>query len=210
MGKGNKNVKRVAMMLAVCLMIYLIIDYCNPFAFFKINILRINTDFLAIVVNNIVVVSIAIFTFIFIDRRQIQKHINQEDVAKFLLKMTYEMCESNVSIFDDESFVKELKAKAYSLDVENNPVRKIEKSAFENEQLIMDAFMNGTLSKEIVEDYFAMKKAYSFCMTVGFFYYDHPKLYEREKNKFINCYREGLARLEGSKKVSDSNTNVNV
>lgn len=199
LGEEFKNIKRSIKLLTACVLIYLIIDYINPFGFFKINILRINTDFLSIILSNLVVVSIAVFTFAYIDKREINKHINQENVAKLLIKMTYENCKSNIEIFDDEHFVKKLidKVDFDSLDTKNDPVRKIEKSAYENEHLIMEAFMEGTLPNDILEDYFAMKKAYGLFMTVRVIFFDHPEIYEREKRKFITCFENGMAHLEG-------------
>ncbi len=176
---------------------YLVIDYLNVLSFCGIKVERINDSMLAIFVENIIVVTIALLTYYYIDKQNVARQKNQEKSASLLLSSIYANCKENVELFDDSS-IAEMLIKKTDFDKcisEDDPVRKLEASAFASENYVMEAFMNGIFTKEQMEQYMLMKSTYCKYMTLRTVLFDAPGMYGAAREDFDKAYSAGIANI---------------
>lgn len=155
-------------------------------------------DLFSLIVNNGVVILIALFAFVYIDRRQIKRMKNQEEAAKILLRNVFNNCKKTVVMFDDEKFVK-LIIKKTDFDkpiTADDPTRILEDNAFKNESIVFDLFKEGLLSSDIFQAYIDMKQAFQMFMSTRITLYDAPEIWGPIRENFLEKYRDGLKLIQ--------------
>lgn len=156
---------------------------------------------LSIVINNVVIIAIAIFTYRYIDRRNILRQKNQEEVATVFLKSIYENCKKNVELFNDKKIEQSILKKT-DFDkpfTKSEPIGLLETSAFSDEQIIIESFKNGVISGSLLEDYMAMKAAYQSYMICRVTFFDVPELYTPLESDFYRKYDVGMNHIRGTR-----------
>ena len=155
-------------------------------------------DLFSLIVNNGVVIFIAIFTFVYIDRKNVKRMKNQEEAAKFFLLKVFDNFKKTVELFDDDSIVK-LIVKKTDFDkpeTADDPSKKLENSAFENEAIVFDSFKEGLLSRDTIKAYMEMKYAFQMFMSTRVVLFDAPEVWEPLRNSFFEKYNCGLELLQ--------------
>lgn len=174
------------------MLLYLIADYMNILDLVSLKTDRFNVGFFAVFVDNIIVLTIAVMTYYVIDKKAVYRQHNQEEVAKAILKRICDRCKVTVDSFDDaviaEAIIK--KAKFNEVEDENSPVGKLNKNPFQNEEYLMNAFLDGVLEKNILVKYLEFKETYSDFVFLRITLFDYAPLYEEKKKKFLHKYEE--------------------
>ena len=155
-------------------------------------------DLFSLIVNNGIVILIAIITFIYIDRRNVKRMKNQEEVAKVFLLEVYKNCKETVELFDDDSIAR-LIVKKSDFDktiTADAPVKKLENSAFENESIVFDSFKEGVLSKDIFQAYIDMKQAFQKFMFTRITLFDAPEIWKPLRKSFLEKYSYGIKLIQ--------------
>lgn len=155
-------------------------------------------DVISLVVNNSVIIIIALLTYHYIDRKSVIRQKNQEKIAKRLIKTVYDSCKENVDLLDDK-WVEQLIIKKTDFDkpiTDTDPTVKLENYAFTNEHIIMDAFQDGILSVELFNQYIEVKNAYKKYMNYRITFFDVPNLYNPLRQDFEDKYLQGKSSLE--------------
>lgn len=136
-------------------------------------------------------------TFYFIDRKQIEKEKNKNEIANIILKNIYEICLDNIHICNDDiinnyivpncNFDKLIYEDEYMSNLLNQP--------FQNENIIYDLLKDGIISKKLYENYLVCKKNYREYITIRINFYDKPELSKDKKIDVISELRNSLDNL---------------
>ena len=153
---------------------------------------------ISLVINNAVVICIAIFTYKYINKRSVRRQINQEEVAKTLIKSIYANCRNDVDLFNNERIVESIVKKTdFSQPIiETDPFNRFAEYAFLDEPIVIESFKQGVLDGKMLEDYMAVKLAYRHYLICRITFFDAPELYEPLRVEFEEKYKIGMRELE--------------
>ncbi len=156
-------------------------------------------NLISLIVNNVVIIALAIFAYFYIDKKNVKRLKNQEEVARVLLLSVYKNCKANVDLLDNQNAEKTIiKHTDFSKPInDNDPIKILERSAFENESEIVELFKNGAIEGDYLQSYMDMKSAYKLYMSMRIAFFDAPELYLPIRIDFDNKYRDGISKLEG-------------
>lgn len=142
-----KNRKLIRFLFLIFI-VYMILDYINILTKVGINVKNINLEIL----NIFIVIALYMTTFYFIDRKQMEKEKNKNEIANIILKNIYEMCLDNIHTYNDDiinnyivpncNFDKLIYKDEYMSNLLNQP--------FQNENIIYDLLKDGIISKKII------------------------------------------------------------
>lgn len=158
-------------------------------------------NIVSLVINNAVVISIAFFTYKYINKRSVCRQINQEEVAKTIIKSIYANCRSDVDLFDIERIAESI-IKKTNFDqpiIETDPFNRFVKNAFADEPVVIESFKQGVLNGKILEDYMAMKSSYRNYLICRITFFDAPEAFKPLREEFEDKYIHGLSGLETKK-----------
>ncbi len=158
-------------------------------------------NIISLVENNFVVIGIAVFTYRYINKRSVCRQVNQEEVAKTMIKSIYSNCRNDVNLFDDERIVKSVikKTDFNQPIIETDPFNRFVDNAFYDEPIVFEAFKQGVLNGKMLEDYLAMKLAYRNYLICRITFFDAPELYNSTREEFEDKYIKGMSGLEARK-----------
>ena len=181
----------------LCLYVFLdIIDFSQCFPI--VASANLNTAYMEIFFNCITVVSIAVATYVVINKESVSRQKNQEEIYIETLRKMYLGCEACVEYIENPEIFEILIRKVdFNQPItENSPIGKWKMIPFENEEFLQESFKNGILGLECFKQYLAVKKAYSEYMTMRFTFFDKPDMYEPLKKEFKDKYDEAMKLLE--------------
>lgn len=147
--------------------LYLVLDYFDILSLLGVKTTKFNSEFMGIFINAFVVIGLYIFSFLYIDRKNEIRIRNQESIANALLLQIYEECHRIVKMFDNPKMMNAIVRKVNPDEIvtDDNPFRRLEKSPYENEPILMELFKEGILSKDEYNEYFKIKEDYRNFMT---------------------------------------------
>ena len=185
--------RKIIRFLFLIFIVYMILDYINILTKVGINVKNINLEIL----NIFIVIALYMTTFYFIDRKQMEKEKNKNEIANIILKNIYEICLDNIYIFNDDiinnyivpncNFDKLIYEDEYMSNLLNQP--------FQNENIIYDLLKDGIISKKLYENYLVCKKNYREYITIRIMFYDKPELSKDKKIDVISELRNSLDNL---------------
>lgn len=195
----SKNViLRVIVFSSLFLLIYLILDYLNIGYAIGLNVERINSSLLSIIVNACLAITLYIVTFEFVDKRNASKQRNKELVANCVLVDIYKQCKNNMDIMEDPSLYQKVTrfVKSNEFIEKDNKYRVFENIPFENEAFLLGFFEDGTLSVGEYKSYIANKNNYRQFMTISLIFPDLPDKVNAARNIADEGLELAIRRLE--------------
>lgn len=200
---NRKVVKKLLTFFFLMSVAYVALDYFNIPKSLGIEIDRLNMDVFSAFFDNAIVMLIAVITYLLIDRKNIEKQKNQEEIIFSVMESIYKTCKENVDLFETPQITEMLVRKTdfNSTEYDNLPAGKLAKAAFLDEAIIIDAFKEGILNKTYFDDYIKMKNAYKKFMLVRITFFDAPEVFAPVKHEFESCFNEGISAIENRNKI---------
>lgn len=128
--------------------------------------------------NAIVVLLIALITYLLIDGRNERRKNNQEEIARTILKHTYSEVDSYMKMMDTELFLKAIPKRfpgdEYTED--NVAYQHLRNGPFIFESQIFELAGNGIVTAKQLQDYFQVKESYSRFLTNYITFYDQENM----------------------------------
>lgn len=162
---------------------YFIIDYLDVLSKFGFNPESVNLDLLGIVVNSVIVIGLYYLSFIYIDKRQIEKDQNMKDLCSILLHQTYTSCKKNYELVCNYNVVKEYIIPKLQ---EDNIIHNLQEIPFKNERELMSIAEQGNISSEEMQTYLFIRDSYKFFVNMRIAFYD-AKDQSKEKQEEVNA-----------------------
>lgn len=184
----SKQKNKIIIGSSIFVFLYLIIDYFNLFSLLGFKASNINTNLLGIVINSIVVISLYLVTFEFVDKRNEAKERNKVLTAKQMLKQVYSKCKYNMELMEDPK-IRPYIVRFVDPDklIENdNKYRIFEESPFINESELLEFFKDGTLTEDVYKTYLINKDNYHQFMTMSLTFPDLPDKVDKARQKAIS------------------------
>ena len=210
--KTEEKVHFKIMIPVILFIVYGIIDYLNIPQLFGLSSERFNMDFFDVFLNATIVIALYIATYIFIDRKEIQRNTNARDTADVLLLCTYTDCYDNLKMVCDTNWVREYiipKVDGNKPPNDNRVISNIQNFPFESKQELLELSKGGYIEKDALQKYFRIQKEYKHMISMRITFYDlSDPMTDEQRALFINieqrCIRflsmleEEIARLEGN------------
>lgn len=162
-----------------------------------LNCNDINWGIQGTLIGAVITVGLFVLTYLLIQRRDIKRQRNKQEIAILLLKDTYTDCKKGLSLFE----------KTYYQILASNPhedtakqirsdAEKFAQSSFQNETVIMDLCKDGVISSEQLRAYFMVKTFYLQHFTVSIAMPDNTKLHEGTRELAEQKIEEALKLIE--------------
>lgn len=162
----------------------LFLDYINISDRLGIMSQNINLDLMGIVFDAMIVITIYIISFFYIDNRQNEKDSKAQDAANVIFEKTYRECVDNLNYLDDKELVAKYiipKIDGNKTDSENKIIHNLQTLPFTTLETIMSLAASGYISKEAISEYLEIKKEYQYLISTKITFFDliDPKTEEQ-------------------------------
>lgn len=191
MKKNNFILKIIITVLIsiITIIIILTIDYFNIFSHISS---KLNSSFLEIIINNIVIIMIFLVTYFLIDKRNMEKEAERKDNQKYVLKLllieTYNECKEVIELLDRDEILRRYvipKVDFNKTDADNVVIINLQNDPFKHENIIMELFKEGIFSKMYLQNYLKTKRNYQGYISNRITLFDDKKILEYSKEKLI-------------------------
>lgn len=154
---------------------------------------KYNYDIASIILSNSLVIIIFFMTYCLLNKREIKKEKNKEEIVTEMIKRTYDNCKNQIAYLTPQLIEK------YAIPKLNNdkPLRSeplyksIVSSVFVFNNEITEFMTNGVLSKDKYIDYITLKDLFESYLNLFITFYDAPEIYhefEVKLNSHINNF----------------------
>ena len=203
MSKNEKQNKQRNLIIAVfCVMAFfvtaaLLLDVFDVPSRLGFNCKDVNWSIQGTIIGSVITIGLYLITYLLIQRRDIKRQHNKQEIAFLLLKDTYTDCKKGLSLFEKTYYQilvsnpHEDTAKQIRSDAE-----KFAQSSFQNETVIMDLCKDGVISSEQLRAYFMVKTFYLQHFTVSIAMPDNTKLHEGTREFAEQKIAEALKLIE--------------
>lgn len=194
--KQRELITTVFCIIGLAIMIILLLSVFDVPSKIGLSCNDINWGIQGTLIGAIITIGLFVLTYLLIQRRDLQRQGNKQDIALFLLKHTYEDCLKSIQILENEKVFEAILRKtnfdAYSNDT---PVGKLIKTSFPNESMIMQLGMEGVLTATQIETYLSVKDYYTQYMTTKVTFFDQPELWQVTRDLAKNAINEAIDSL---------------
>ena len=183
---------------------YFIVDYQGVLSGLGFNPAAINLDLLGIVVNSVTVLVLYCLSFIYIDKRQIEKDQNMKDLCSILLYQTYTSCKKNHELICNHEIVKEYIIPKLSED--KSIIHNLQEAPFKHESELMNIAEQGNISIEEMQTYLFIRDSYKFFVNMRIVFYDSKEQSKekqeevnalfKDESKFLSMLNDEIKRIE--------------
>ncbi len=162
-----------------------------------LNMEAINWDALSLIVGNLLVILIAVITYLLIDKRNREKDKNQREVALLLLTQTYEQCKESVLLFERPEVLEKAVEKCDFDKVlhEDKQMMYYLEHPFEFHEKIMEFACSGTISQKEFSDYMEVRTAFKKHIDIRIMFFDHGELPAQTKKEFFETFNRVTSSL---------------
>lgn len=176
----NIKIKKHILILIICIIGYLTLDYLNIPTLLNLRIYNINNDFLSIFINSIIVIFLYIITYLTIDKKSIEKSKNIEDIYKQILINMYNDCIETINLCCDDYILKKIveKVDGNTPMIENKLVNNLIKTPFESKQIILNFAKNGDISVNTLQNFLVIETDYRKYINMLILCYDRKDYIE--------------------------------
>lgn len=188
--KKDKIVSKIIITILtslILIVITLLIDFFNIFSTISCEL---NSSFLEIIINNIILIMIFIITYFLIDKRNMDKNEekknNQEYVLKQLLVEIYTECRKTIKLLDNNEVLRKNivpKVDFNKTDFDNFVVTNLKNSPFKNESTILDLFKEGIFSTIHLHNYLRIKNEYQEYISIRITFFEREELIKSSRIK---------------------------
>lgn len=188
-------------LISVFFLFYIILDFFNLPSMFGIKISNINPDLFGIVVNSLVVIVLYVITYFEIDKRQVKKDENSQNLTYSLLLKTYISCLNTVNLLKNKTVLRKYIISQIDFDKlenENSVYTSLKNSPFDSYNHVLTLAENGYVEGNFINKYLVIKEKYrsyiTFC--ISFFGLDYIELNDElnELKKYISDLKEDLIK----------------
>lgn len=191
-------IKLSIIILTIVVGIIFILDLFNLPSLYGSKSMNINSELIVGLLNIYVVLLISGITYLIIDQRSIEKDNNKIDIARFLIKKSYEDCINVINSLTKNNVEKYMVPKInFDRNITENPIIiNLHNQPFSNEKLIIELILEGQLSQEELSEYFEIKERYKNYITARLIFYDHPAEDLSIKNELVKKLKKEIKILE--------------
>lgn len=191
------SVKTILILSVLMFVLFLIIDFLNIPTLIGVDTATVNWDLFLGLLNFWVVVLLYIITYKKIDKRNLERENNKEDLANLLISSCYNECREYLKLYTPETIEKYILPKVDFNSTSNKVVTNLQEAPFANENVIMDLAKDGQIKKEQIEGYFKVKDKYRVFVNSRITFFDAPHIYDpvlKELAEAINEEQNNLAK----------------
>lgn len=189
---------------------YVVVDYLNVPQLLGVSSNRINMGFFDVFLNSVIVIVLYIITYLFVDRRQIQKDANAKGTADVLLLYTYKECLDNLKIVRNRQWVEKFiipKVDGNKPANEDKIISNFQRNPFSSKVELLELSKGGYVEKTALATYLHIEKEYKYIISSKIIFYDlvHPETEEQQalfqdithrNDDLISLLRKEVKRLE--------------
>lgn len=169
-----KHTHKIIFCPILVFLVYLILDYINLPNILNIKIANINVDLFGVLLNSAIVISLYLFSYYYIEKRQKIKDENAKNVVKVLIEKTYRECLKTLQLLDKEQMIKYVISKVdFNKTVSDNPViTSFQKLPFTSFDTIMSLATSGHISDNDFKRYVEIQKEYEYLVNMKITLFD--------------------------------------
>lgn len=179
---GKKNIMRYVILIISLI----ILDYINLPSLLGINMSNINWNFWIGILNIVIVIMLYVITYKKLDERTIEREKNKKEISILLINECYQQCINYIELISQETVEKYIVPKIDFNSTDNEVIRNLQDSPFENENIIMDLVKDGQITKQRIEKYFEIKEKFNQYITMRIIFFDKSDYYEPIKKQLFN------------------------
>lgn len=184
---GVLSMKKIStkVLLFVLCIVGICMDYTNLPTCIGFNMSNMNWDFL----NIATVIVLFVITYQLLDKKEMKREKNKQDISILMLRNFYDECKSYVEFLSPQKVEKFIVPKALGKDGEGgdeNIISNLQNAPFENESSFMDLVKDGQISQTQMEQYLEVKTAYRQYVNVRIIFHDIPEAYNDLQLKLLD------------------------
>ncbi len=162
-----------------------------------LNCNDINWGIQGTLIGAVITIGLFVLTYLLIQRRDIKRQRNKQEIAALLLKETYHDCKKGLEVFK-LSYYRELTTEKNDENKKliGSYAERFAESSFQNETIIMDLCKDGVISSEQLKTYFMVKTFYLQHFTVSIAMPDNTKLHEGTRELAEQKIEEAIKLIE--------------
>ena len=193
-------------LIFVLFLAYIFIDYFNIPSFLGIITSNVNIELLGTVFNAIVVITLYVTSYYYIDSHQIEKDLNARNTINALLLKTYSECLENLKLLDNAEYAGKYifpKVDRDKLIYENPVINNLQNWPFFPDAVIMSLATNGHMKKEQLKEYLAVKTEYQQLVNQKIIFYDLT-CPQNDRQKIVYdsmCYRDRALKVKLNEQI---------
>lgn len=164
---------------------------------FGFKISNINLDLFGLVVNSLIVIVLYVITYFEIDKRQVKKDENSQNLTYSLLLKTYKSCLNTVNLLENKTVLRKYIVSQIDFDKlenENSIYASLKNLPFDSYNHVLALAENGFVEVNFINKYLVIKEKYisyiTFC--ISFFDLDYIEL-----NDELNELKKYISDLKG-------------
>ena len=184
-------------LISVFFLFYIILDFFNLPSMFGFKISNINLDLFGLVVNSLIVIVLYVITYFEIDKRQVKKDENSQNLTYSLLLKTYKSCLNTVNLLENKTVLRKYIVSQIDFDKlenENSIYASLKNLPFDSYNHVLALAENGFVEVNFINKYLVIKEKYisyiTFC--ISFFDLDYIEL-----NDELNELKKYISDLKG-------------
>lgn len=199
MEKNSKFIKsmvKVVLIMLVINCVYFVADYFNVVSLLNIDVQKINWDISSIVISNCVVIGLYLITYIFLDKRHIEKEDNQRAVADMILLTTYESTLEIVELFENQEALESAAKKCdfEKLEFQDLVLQQYLNLPFQHNETIGEFAKNGIITAKEYKDYLSIKENYQKHIRIKLTFFDIELFHNYKKDDLMKLLYENLEK----------------
>lgn len=193
---GVISLKKIITVSIILIILITILDYMNlPSSFLGLKISNMNWDFYMGSLNVITVVVLYVITYKVLDKREIKKEKNKNEISAILIKSCYEQCNFYIEILNKEIVENSIVPKIDFDSTNNTLIINLQNAPFENENIIMDLVIDGQITKEQIASYLNVKQKFSQYVTMRITFFGAPDIYEPLKEELSHLINIEIKKI---------------
>lgn len=184
------SVKTIIFISALFFIVFLAFDFFNLPTLMGIDTTTVNWDLFLGLLNFWIVVLLYLITYKKIDKRNLKREDNKEEIANLLIASCYKECQEYLKLFTPETVEKYILPKVDFNSTTNKVITNLQEAPFANENVIMDLAKDGQLKKKQIEGYFKVKDKYRVFVSSRITFFDAPHIYEPVLKELTDAINE--------------------
>lgn len=194
--KNNMRIILIVLFGVIAIVLLCLLDFVNILNVLKLDGSTLNYDVIGIGINTIVVICLAIITYVCLDKRNVEKLENQKASATIILNQIYTEMYKNLSAIEDDNQLHEL-GRLY----EKYGGEWLEKKTylpFENENLLYEFLKDGSIQGEQFVYYKEIKIKFIDCYWGSIAFHQFEEAFEKERQELLQC----IVTITGEKQTT--------
>lgn len=209
MSKNGKQNKQRNLIIAVfCVMAFfvttaLLLDVFDVPSRLGFNCKDVNWSIQGTIIGSVITIGLFLITYLLIQRWDLRRQNNKQEIAVLLLKDAYTDCEKGLEVFE-KSYYPELTMDKNDDNKKliGDNVERFANSSFQNEPIIMDLCKDGVVSPEQLRHYFNVKTFYLQHFSLSIAIPDNTKLHEGTRELAKKEIEKALKSLEQDRQTT--------